>query len=433
MSHKTSSYHLATQQQINDHISRVDEFLREFQPSGPASNGLLSDQPTESQTVTELQNTLEELRVLEEELRLQNEYLRQSQHEVEAERERYIRLFDESPDGYIVTDTQGVIRAANQAAAFMLNRSPQLLVGKPLIVHISLDRRPAFRRLLARIADEQKPARADLRLMPRKGAPVDVAVHASSEGGIAPDRAIRWSLRDMTSSKEASAARRLAIREQMARRAAQSSIKRLRFLAECTRASVQETGIQQLANACVTAAARFFCDTCVIYLTDGDELKAVARRSRTPEADARSEALQLLLGIDPAGPGPLRSVLASGEPMVFPALNLSLKNRRELFSAIRKAEARHTILAPIQGRAGNIGVISLSLLDGGPRLRRTGSRHRSGRLEPYRSRGRQCAIVGSRAGRQQREDRIPGHDLTRTAHTTHGGHRLHRAAHGWPG
>jgi signal transduction histidine kinase len=96
----------------------------------------------------------------------------------------------------------------------------------------------------------------------------------------------------------------------------------------------------------------------VICLSEGERLKVVARRSRNPDADARSEALQLLLGLDSTEQGPLRTVLESGEPMVFPPLNLSLKNRRELFAAIRKAEARHTILAPIHGRSGTIGVIA---------------------------------------------------------------------------
>ena len=355
MSSRLPDLPFALQQQLlNTHIARAHEWLSHSR-SGPRSD--LPPDTVDPQTLHQLQAMLEELRVAEEELRSQNETLREAHEQIESERERYQHLFDEAPDGYIVTDAQGTIRAANQAAALMLNRPPHLLYGKPLIVHIALDRRPAFRRLLARISDEHKPARADLRLMPRKGPPVEVAVHAAADGRKANDHSIRWSLRDITASKEAAAARRLAIREQMARRAAQSSIKRLRFLAECTRASVQETGVQPLADACVAAAARFFCDTCVIYLLDKDELKPVARRSRNPEADARSDALQLLLGLDDVSSGPLRNVVDSGEPMVFPTLNLSLKNRREMFAAIRRSEARHTILAPIQGRTGNIGVI----------------------------------------------------------------------------
>ena len=340
----------AQQKEIGDHIARVDAWLRDV----PADPGPALSEDT---TRHELQKTLEELRIAEVELRAQSESLQRAHNEIEVEHERFRRLFDEAPDGYIVTDSAGVVQDVNQAAALMLNRAPQLLVGKPLIVHIALDRRPAFRRLLSRIAIEQKPARADLRLIPRKGSPVEVAVHASTDGSTAGNRAIRWSLRDITASREAASARRLAIREQMARRSAQSSIRRLRFLAECTRASVQEPGVQQVVDACAAAAARFFCDTCVIYLVDNDELKVVARRSRTSEADARTEALQLLLGFEPTDQGPLKHVLESGELAVYPKLDFSLKSRRELFAAIRKAEGRHTIVAPLQGRTGNVGVM----------------------------------------------------------------------------
>ena len=349
----------ATQQKtVTDHIARVDEWLRQVYAS-TLRPSTASDQfrQLDPLVARELQAALEELRDTREELRVNNELLRDTQNVIDEERERYQSLFDEAPDGYIVTDGQGVIKAVNQAAALMLNRPPNLLFGKPLIVHIALDRRPAFRRLLTRVSEERKAARADLRLMPRKGPPVDVAVHATSDGGSALQVMIRWSLRDITASREAAAARRLAIREQMARRSAQSSIKRLRFLSECTRAAAQELSVPQLASSCVTAAARFFCDTCIVYLSEGGQLEPVARRSRNPDVDARSDALQILLGLDEPNQGPLRTVFETGEPQVFPALNLSLKNRRELFSAIRRAEARHTILAPIAGKGGCIGVI----------------------------------------------------------------------------
>ena len=127
------------QKLITDHIARVDRWLREL----PVRR--LPDKPPEE--THKASTTLEELRIAEEELRAQNEFLREAQHTIEAERERYRALFAEAPDGYIVTDSTGVIQAANQAAALMLNRPPHLLIGKPLLVHISMDRRPAFRDL----------------------------------------------------------------------------------------------------------------------------------------------------------------------------------------------------------------------------------------------------------------------------------------------
>lgn len=50
------------------------------------------------------------------EVREQNESLLLAQETLEAERQRYRDLFEWAPDGYLVTDANGVIREANEAA-----------------------------------------------------------------------------------------------------------------------------------------------------------------------------------------------------------------------------------------------------------------------------------------------------------------------------
>ena len=47
----------------------------------------------------------------------------------ETERQRYRQLFALAPDGYLVTDMQGKIREANQAAAAFLGVDPELASG----------------------------------------------------------------------------------------------------------------------------------------------------------------------------------------------------------------------------------------------------------------------------------------------------------------
>src|SRR4051794_37991270 len=68
------------------------------------------------EALEELATSLEELQVAEEVLRQQNEELEQTHAAVEAERLRYEELFQFAPDGYLVTDPEGIIREANQAA-----------------------------------------------------------------------------------------------------------------------------------------------------------------------------------------------------------------------------------------------------------------------------------------------------------------------------
>ena len=101
--------------------------------SGAKSDGdLSSEKPARPrgllpQAMEELQLSVEELRVAEEEMRVQNEELSRSRLRLEAERQRYQDLFEFAPDGYLVTDLEGVILEANRAAARLLNISPRFL------------------------------------------------------------------------------------------------------------------------------------------------------------------------------------------------------------------------------------------------------------------------------------------------------------------
>jgi PAS domain-containing protein len=74
-----------------------------------------------------------------EELRQQNEELIQTQNLLKAEREHYQDLFELAPDGYLVTNAEGVIQKANVAVVRLLNVSKQFLVGKAMINFISLE------------------------------------------------------------------------------------------------------------------------------------------------------------------------------------------------------------------------------------------------------------------------------------------------------
>jgi PAS domain-containing protein len=90
----------------------------------------------------------EELRVASEEMHQQHEELLFAQQALIAERQRYQQLFEFAPDSYLVTDVNGVIQEANHAAATLLNRSQQFLIGKPLAGYVVEEERRAFRNQL---------------------------------------------------------------------------------------------------------------------------------------------------------------------------------------------------------------------------------------------------------------------------------------------
>ena len=156
----------------------------------------------------ELHITLEELWVAQEELYQQNSELAVARELVEAERQRYQDLFEEAPDGYLVTNDAGIIREANRAAATLLNVRQQFLIGKPLINFILGPERSAFRSQLNQLRQVERVQEWEVRLQPpraRRGteAPLDASMTVSAirnrQGELI---ALRWLIRDVTSRKQ---------------------------------------------------------------------------------------------------------------------------------------------------------------------------------------------------------------------------------------
>jgi PAS domain S-box-containing protein len=157
------------------------------------------------QALEDLQITLEELRVAEEELRVQNEQLVTALNGVQSERLRYQELFEFAPDGYLVTDREGVIREANRAAAELFGVNQAELVGKPILVFIDQDDRHAYLSELDQICRSSSDKfSAELRLRPRDREPFCVALKIGltrdEEGHLA---ALRWLVRDVSEQKKA--------------------------------------------------------------------------------------------------------------------------------------------------------------------------------------------------------------------------------------
>jgi len=187
-----------------------------------------------------LQRTLEEVELAERELAQQNEELIVAREALEVERHRYRELFELAPDGYVISNAQGIVEEANQAAAALLNASAVALRGKPLAVFVAPPGRQAFRSLLREVAAAgRRVQNYELQLLPRPAAAAPAAPAASTpatapaaaaaagEGAPAPwpvkvvlltvvrdeerpDRParLRWTLRDVSDRKAAEEALR---------------------------------------------------------------------------------------------------------------------------------------------------------------------------------------------------------------------------------
>jgi len=153
----------------------------------------------------ELNLTMEELAVADEEIRQQHEELFATRLQVEEERQRYYELFEFAPDGYVVTDINGVIHEANRSAENLFTRQVKFLVGKPLSVLIAPDDRASFRKWLVEAPRNRNIAawEGHLQVHNDDDQPIDVSIRmALVRLYDNKPHHLLWQLRDITELKQ---------------------------------------------------------------------------------------------------------------------------------------------------------------------------------------------------------------------------------------
>ncbi len=128
----------------------------------------------------------------------QTTQLIETTRQTEQERQRDKALSEFAPDGYIITDSYGVILEANLSMAHMLNIPWQFLSRKPFIVFVSLQDRRTFRTNLGRLRHQNEEIVWSAMLLPRQRpllsvqfrvAPITARTHSSE---------LRWMVRDIS-------------------------------------------------------------------------------------------------------------------------------------------------------------------------------------------------------------------------------------------
>ncbi|BAZ50549.1 putative transcriptional regulator, Crp/Fnr family protein [Nostoc sp. NIES-4103] len=128
------------------------------------------------QAFKELYSNSKMVQLAAEELYEQNEELIKTRNLLEAERQRYQDLFEFAPDGYLVTNAEGIIREANVSAAKLFNVPKQFLVGKPMIQFIRLEDRQCFRNEINNLSRADRVRELVLRLHQLNGEAFDAAL-----------------------------------------------------------------------------------------------------------------------------------------------------------------------------------------------------------------------------------------------------------------
>jgi PAS domain S-box-containing protein len=335
------------------------------------------------------------LRVAEEELRVQNEQLMGAQELLEAERQRYLDLFEFAPDAYLVTDLHGNIQEANRAASALLNLPPRMLLGKPLITFIPEPERNAFRDRLFHLTRQDSVAEWEITLRPRKEQRLYISVHVGVVHDWKGERiGLRWILRDIsaymatlgslrdlqTEAQEEQSHRetelqaalgqaRFALTEEHRARAhAEAEQNDLRLLAHVSGALLKslepDTLLEELTGLCVPHLA----DWCAIDLAvDIPEAECLVRRVSTHRDPAQQQAVATLLTRFPAEKYtllPLRRVLESGEAEWFPFVpepsDLSDPAERVYLEALTRVGFASCVLLPLRAEGEVLGVLTLA-------------------------------------------------------------------------
>ena len=186
-----------------DHLE-FQEQVRTLRDRIAAWNGAADSARTSRSSVEEAEEELnaamEQLRAAEAELHRQLADLQNTRAAFENERRRYYDLFHFAPDGYLVTDLDGVVREANASATALLRVSERFLLGKPLALFVAPEDRRTLRTELMRcLGDANRVNELPIRLQPRSGRAFEAALTVAVVG----DRrgrpsGLRWLVRKVS-------------------------------------------------------------------------------------------------------------------------------------------------------------------------------------------------------------------------------------------
>jgi PAS domain S-box-containing protein len=184
---------------LDQHIDTLQKFMVELQQRANLQpEQTLSVQREAFET---LYQTLEELHIANYELHQQSDELGVTRIAIEKEHQKYRELFDFAPDGYLVTNSDGVIREANHAVAALFNVSPARLLGKPLVVFVVVAERPAFREQLHALPQVQRIEEWQINMQPRERPAFPAALTACTRQNGPLD--LLWLIRDVTEQTRA--------------------------------------------------------------------------------------------------------------------------------------------------------------------------------------------------------------------------------------
>lgn len=157
----------------------------------------------QSHAEPDVEEVLEELRVHQIELEIQNEELTRAQHQLEQSRQRYFRLYEFAPVGYVTVRPDGRMLSANLTICDMLGADRNAVVRAGLFGIIHGSYHDAISDLLRKVIEiPEKSAATEARFAGENGTSVRIdALRTREQDGVAYE--IHLSMTDVSAEKRA--------------------------------------------------------------------------------------------------------------------------------------------------------------------------------------------------------------------------------------
>ena len=123
-----------------------------------------SDYDIDTLSSHEMKRIIEDLIIHQMELEIQNENMARLQIELENSRNKYYRLFENSPTGFLTLDLKGVVLELNKSSASIIEKQKKNMQGKPFTLAVDSDDHSAFFTNLRNSKQTDKKAKAELLL-----------------------------------------------------------------------------------------------------------------------------------------------------------------------------------------------------------------------------------------------------------------------------
>ncbi len=184
--------------EVNDRVDRMSAGIAALSGRVLDLAAERSD-PTLEELLGELTAAVRALGAQTEEVSTLSEALEQTQEQLDAQATRYVELFELAPDGYLVTDANGVILESNRAASGLFGSPARFLYRKPVIVFVDgAERRLVLNHLHdALTVSANRVVSFEAGFAPPNGRPFPASVHVTASRSYGSDAVhVRWLIRD---------------------------------------------------------------------------------------------------------------------------------------------------------------------------------------------------------------------------------------------